>query len=57
MDDKEQGLYEAYTDEQGFSWDENGDIVTIPEQLKKECEERMKWAMQLVKEGKINVKK
>lgn len=57
MDDKEQGLYEAYTDEQGFSWDENGDIVAIPEAIKDIMDAQFEFARKMVEEGKIDVKK
>lgn len=58
MDDKEkESLYETYTDENGFVWDENGDIVAIPEKLRKESDRRLNIVMQMVKEGKINVRK
>lgn len=56
-DKKKETLYEAYTDENGFVWDENGDIVAIPEALKKESDRRLGIVMQMVKEGKINVRK
>lgn len=58
MNSKEkENLYEAYTDENGFVWDENGDIVAIPEKLRKESDRRLNIVMQMVKEGKINVRK
>ena len=58
MENKEkENLFEAYTDEDGFVWDENGDIVAIPEKLKKESDRRLSIVMQMVKEGKINVRK
>ena len=57
MDDKEQCLYEAYTDEQGFSWDENGDIVAIPEAIKDIMDAQFEFARKMVEEGKIDVKK
>ena len=58
MENKEkENLYEAYTDEDGFVWNENGDIVSIPESLKRESDNRLSIVMQMVKEGKINVRK
>lgn len=58
MENKEkENLFEAYTDEDGFVWDENGDIVSIPESLKRESDNRLSIVMQMVKEGKINVRK
>ena len=57
MEKKEQELYEAYTDAQGFSWDEHGDIVGIPDTLKQESEERMNYVIQMVKEGKLHARK
>lgn len=58
MDNKEkENLYEAYTDKNGFIWDENGDIVAIPEKLKRESDRRLHIVMRMVKEGKINVRK
>ena len=54
---KKENLYEVYTDENGFVWDENGDIVSIPENLKRESDKRLHIVMQMVKEGKINVRK
>lgn len=57
MEKKEQELYEAYTDAQGFSWDEHGDIVGIPDTLKRESEERMNYVIQMVKEGKLHARK
>lgn len=58
MENKEkENLFEAYTDEDGFAWDENGDIVSIPESLKRESDNRLSIVMQMVKEGKINVRK
>lgn len=56
MTDKEkEALYESYTDEDGFVWDENGDIVSIPKGLKEESDDRTREVMYRVKEGKINV--
>lgn len=58
MENKEkENLFESYTDEDGFAWDENGDIVSIPESLKRESDNRLSIVMQMVKEGKINVRK
>lgn len=58
MENKEkENLFEAYTDEDGFVWNEKGDIVSIPESLKRESDNRLSIVMQMVKEGKINVRK
>lgn len=57
MDKKVEELYEAYTDTAGFTWNEQGDIVGIPDNLKRESEERINWAIKMVEEGKINVRK
>lgn len=58
MDDKEkESLYETYTDENGFVWDENGDIVAIPESIKHSMDVQFELAQKMVREGKINVRK
>lgn len=55
MDDKEkESLYETYTDENGFVWDENGDIVAIPESIKHSMDVQFELAQKMVREGKIN---
>lgn len=55
MDDKEkESLYETYTDENGFVWDENGDIVAIPESIKHNMDVQFELAQKMVREGKIN---
>ena len=57
MNKEKDELYESYTDKEGFTWNEHGDIVGIPERLKQASEERMNWVMKMVEEGKINVRK
>lgn len=49
-----ENLYEAYTDEDGFVWDENGDIVSIPEPIKQNMDAQFELAQKMVREGKIN---
>lgn len=55
MNSKEkENLYEAYTDKNGFVWDENGDIVAIPEPIKHSMDVQFELAQKMVREGKIN---
>ena len=55
MESKEkENLFEAYSDEDGFVWNENGDIVSIPELIKQNMDAQFELAQKMVREGKIN---
>lgn len=50
-------LTETYTDDDGFVWNDKGDIIGIPSSLEKEGEELFRNTLRRVQNGEWKVKR